>query len=69
MKVGKTKVAIKAPSQAIIRPTDRASVIRKGLEGLEAGGADRRRWIEDDFLIKTSEAKPRQAELEKELKF
>ena len=36
MKVGKTKVAIKAPPQAIIRPTDRASVIRKGsLGGLE----------------------------------
>ncbi len=35
MKVGKTKVAIKAPPQAIIRPTDRASVIRKGPGGLE----------------------------------
>ena len=35
MKVGKTKVAIKAPPQAIIRPTDRASVIRKGSGGLE----------------------------------
>ena len=35
MKVGKTKVAIKATSQAIIRPTDRASVIRKGSGGLE----------------------------------
>ena len=35
VKVGKTKVAIKAPPQAIIRPTDRASVIRKGSGGLE----------------------------------
>ena len=35
MKVGKVKVAIKAPPQAIIRPTDRASVIRKGSGGLE----------------------------------
>ncbi len=35
MKVGKTKVAIKAPPQAIIRPTDKASVIRKGSGGLE----------------------------------
>ena len=33
MKVGKAKVAIKAPPQAIIRPTDRASVIRKGSSG------------------------------------
>ena len=33
MKVGKTKVAIKASPQAIIRPTDRASVIRKGSSG------------------------------------
>ena len=29
MKVGKAKVAFKAPPQAIIRPTGRASVIRK----------------------------------------
>ena len=35
VKVGKTKVAIKAPPQAIIRPTDRASVIRKGSGGME----------------------------------
>ncbi len=35
VKVGKTKVAIKATSQAIIRPTDRASVVRKGSGGLE----------------------------------
>ena len=35
VKVGKAKVAIKAPPQAIIRPTDRASVIRKGAGGLE----------------------------------
>ena len=35
VKVGKTKVAIKAPPQALIRPTDRASVIRKGSGGLE----------------------------------
>ena len=41
VKVGKTKVAIKAPPQAIIRPTDRASVIRKGAEGLEVANL---RW-------------------------
>ena len=35
MKVGETKVAIKAPPQALIRPTDRDSVIRKGSGGLE----------------------------------
>ena len=35
VKVGKTKVAIKAPPQAMIRPTDRASVIRKGSGGIE----------------------------------
>ena len=35
MKVGKTKVVIKAPPQAIIRPTDKASVIRKGSGGIE----------------------------------
>ena len=35
VKVGKTKVAIKATSQAIIRPTDKASVIRKGSGVLE----------------------------------
>ena len=35
VKVGETKVAIKAPPQAIIRPTDKASVIRKGSGGLE----------------------------------
>jgi putative SOS response-associated peptidase YedK len=35
VKVGKTKVAIKAPPQAIIRPTDKASVIRKGSGGME----------------------------------
>ena len=35
VKVGKTKVAIIAPPQAIIRPTDRASVIRKGSGGME----------------------------------
>ena len=35
VKVGKTKVTIKAPPQALIRPTDRASVIRKGSGGLE----------------------------------
>ena len=31
MKVGKTKVAIKATSQAIIRPSDRASMLGKGM--------------------------------------
>ncbi|NBT48237.1 MAG: SOS response-associated peptidase [Actinobacteria bacterium] len=41
VKVGKTKVAIKAPPQAIIRPTDKASVIRKGSEGLEVANL---RW-------------------------
>ena len=41
MKVGKTKVAIKASPQAIIRPTDRASVIRKGSGGLEVANL---RW-------------------------
>ena len=41
MKVGKTKVAIQAPPQAIIRPTDRASVIRKGTGGLEVANL---RW-------------------------
>jgi len=35
VKVGKAKVAIKTPPQAIIRPTDRASVIRRGSGGLE----------------------------------
>ena len=35
VKVGTTKVAIKAPPQAMIRPTDKASVIRKGSGGLE----------------------------------
>jgi len=35
VKVGKAKVAIKAPPQAIIRPTDKASVIRKGSGELE----------------------------------
>jgi len=35
VKVGKTKMAIKATSQAIIRSTDKASVIRKGSGGLE----------------------------------
>ena len=35
VKVGKTKVAMKALPQAMIRPTDRASVIRKGSGGLE----------------------------------
>ena len=35
VRVGKTKVALKAPPQALIRPTDRASVIRKGSGGLE----------------------------------
>ena len=35
VKVGKTKVAIKSPPQAIIRPTDNASVIRRGSGGLE----------------------------------
>ena len=35
MKVGKTKVAIKAPPQAMIRPTDNASVVRKGSGGME----------------------------------
>ena len=41
VKVGKTKVAIQAPPQAIIRPTDRASVIRKGTGGLEVANL---RW-------------------------
>ena len=31
MKVGKAKVAFKAPSQAIIRPPDRASMVGKGM--------------------------------------
>ena len=35
VKVGKAKVPIKTPPQAIIRPTDRASVIRRGSGGLE----------------------------------
>jgi len=35
VKVGKAKVAIKTPPQAIIRPTDRASVIRRGSGGIE----------------------------------
>ena len=35
VKVGKTKVALKAPPQALIRPTDKASVIRKESGGLE----------------------------------
>lgn len=35
VKVGKAKVAMKAPPQAMIRPTDKASVIRKGSGGLE----------------------------------
>jgi len=35
VKVGKTKVAIKAPPQGMIRPTDRASVIRNGSGRLE----------------------------------
>ena len=35
VKVGKGKVAIKAPPQEMIRPTDKASVIRKGSGGLE----------------------------------
>lgn len=35
MNVGKAEVAIKAQSQAIIRPTDRATVIHKGSGGLE----------------------------------
>jgi len=35
VKVGKAKVAIKAPPQRMIRPTDKASVIRKGSGGLE----------------------------------
>ena len=35
MKVGKAKVSIQSPPQAMIRPTDRASVIRRGSGGLE----------------------------------
>lgn len=35
VKVSKAKVAIKTPPQAIIRPTDKAGVIRKGSGGLE----------------------------------
>ena len=35
VKVGKAKVSIQSPPQAMIRPTDRASVIRKGSGGLE----------------------------------
>ena len=35
MQVGKAKVAIKAPPQRMIRPTDKASVIRKGSGELE----------------------------------
>jgi len=35
VKVGKTKVAIKAPPQGMIRPTDKASVVRKESGGLK----------------------------------
>jgi putative SOS response-associated peptidase YedK len=35
VKVGKAKVTIKARPQEVIRPTDKASVIRKGSGGLE----------------------------------
>ena len=35
VKVGKAKVSIQSPPQAMIRPTDRASVIRRGSGGLE----------------------------------
>lgn len=35
VKVGKAKVVMKAPPQAMIRPTDNASVVRKGSGGLE----------------------------------
>ncbi len=35
VQVGKTKVALKAPPQALIRPTDKASVFRKESGGLE----------------------------------
>jgi len=41
VKVGKAKIAVKGPPQAIIRPTDRASVIRKGSGGLEVANV---RW-------------------------
>ena len=41
VKVGKAKVVMKAPPQAMIRPTDRASVIRKGSGGLEEAN---QRW-------------------------
>ena len=35
MKIGKAKVAIKARPQEVIRPTDKASVIRRGSGGME----------------------------------
>ena len=35
MRVGKAKVSIKARPQEVIRPTDKASVIRKGSGGME----------------------------------
>jgi len=35
VKVGKAKVTIKSPPQKVIRPTDKAAVIRKGAGGLE----------------------------------
>ena len=41
VKEGKAKIAVKGPPQAIIRPTDRASVIRKGSGGLEVANL---RW-------------------------
>ena len=41
VKVGKAKIAVKGPPQAIIRPTDGASVVRKGSGGLEVANL---RW-------------------------
>jgi putative SOS response-associated peptidase YedK len=41
VKIGKAKVAIKARPQEVIRPTDKASVIRKGTGGLEVANL---RW-------------------------
>lgn len=41
MKVGKAKVAFKAPPQAIIRPTGRASVVGKGMVMASGGSISR----------------------------
>ena len=56
VKVGKAKIAVKGRPQAIIRPTGRASVIRKGLGGLEVGRQDLLRSAPDEYLIKKTKA-------------